>query len=214
MAGNVSLWCGAVFAFVTLLAGCGFQRPTQTREAREEADSQWEEKGCGFTWDVPTPEGLQFSGVVYGCTVAEFTASVQVNGPTGDGHTVHMEVAAVMEGLPLAEAGEMVHYYAVEIPMAGVLDYKEADCRTQSTLRLLAKVDFEKNLATIQEAKSLEGRVICTRGGISVTSPQPGLADLPTPENLSLHVLDTQDCRQTLGGEEAFGVRMSVQTFA
>lgn len=202
MAGKVSLWCGAAFAFLTLLAGCGFQQPAQTREAQEDADSQWRGKGYGFTWDVPIPEGLQFSGVVHGCTPVEFAARVQVDGPIGDGHTVHMEGAGEMEGLPIAEPGKMVQSYAVDIPMKGDLDYEDADCRIESTLRLLARVDFEKMLATIEEAKSLEGRVTCTREGISVTSPQPGPSDLPAVENLPVHVLDTQDCRQTLGGEE------------
>lgn len=198
MAGKVSLWYGAAFAFLTLLAGCGSQPPAQTTEAWENADSQWQGKGYGFTWDVPIPEGLQFSGVVHGCTAAEFAARVQVDGPIGDGHTMHMEGSSVMEGVPIAEPGKMIHYYSVDIPMTGNLDYKDADCRIESTLRFLARVDFEKKLATIQEAKSLEGRVTCTRAGISVISPQPGPSDLPTPENLPVHPLDTKECQQTL----------------
>jgi len=201
MAGKVSLWCGAAFAFLTLLAGCGFQRPAQTREAREDADSQWQGQGYGFTWDVPIPEGLQFSGVAHGCTTAEFAARVQVDGPLGDGHNVHMAGSAVMEGLPIAELGRMIHHYAVDIPMKGNLDYKDADCRIESTLRLLARVDFERRLATIEEAKSLEGKVTCTREGISVTSPQPGPSGLPAPENLPVNILDTRECQQTLDDE-------------
>lgn len=201
MARKVSLGCGVILALFVFLPGCAVLQPAQAEEEQDQPADQWQGKGYGFTWEMPTPEGLQFSGVVHGCAVEEFVARVQVDGPTGDGHHVSMAGSAVMEGLPLAEPGKMIHYYTVEIPMTGALDYQDADCRVKSTLRLLAKVDFESRLATLQEARSLEGKVTCTRGGISVTSPQPGLSDLPTPENLPVQILDASECQQMLEDE-------------